>query len=134
MTQDAPRASTARQLLPAITPWFAQAFDRYAPPDEINWELGLIQFPTKTPGQFQSLVAVYADIPGQVLRTAIMASAQIQPYGMEPEGVDQFVRDFVENLRLSRSQQNETMIRDAEQAARNGRTPPPGGLIVPGQG
>jgi hypothetical protein len=121
------------QILPEVTPWFQAAFERHAQEDDVSWEIGLIQLPTDSRGNFVSLIAIFAAIPGAVLGTLVMANRQIQPYGLNAEAVDTGVREIMEQLRESRSEQLKEMDEAGKLNAQFGSKPPTNGLIIPSQ-
>lgn len=133
MSEDAPQIQPrATQILPMVTPWFAEAFELYAQ-EEVSWEVTFLQFPTNTQGEFLGLIGVYAAINGVLPKTLVMANQQIQPYHIDEEAVFNFVRLIMEGLRQSRSNQLQEMNEAATKSARNGQPPPTNGLIIPGR-
>lgn len=127
-----PGGPNVSQVIPTITPWFARAFLNHAQ-EEVTWEIGLLQFPTNTRGEFISLIGLFAAIPGAIIGTLVMANEQIQPYGLTEELVDTFVSKVLESLRTSRSGQLAEMEEASVQNARNGQAPPTNGIIIPGR-
>lgn len=121
----------ATRITEKMLPLLAEAFARYAGNEDILWDAAPALFPNPQGQSLMGAVALYAQLPGAMPQTYVGHGHLMQPV-LDEKVIDDTVRQLVEILVSSRSQQLTAMQTEAENAARNGRSAPLGGLILPG--
>lgn len=118
---------------------YQRAFERLGGGERVRFGLGLVPMPTEqmdASGQRQliSMLALYVEVPGALLGTAISGTQITQIAGTKDEEIELRVREILDGLLEARSQQLEQQRIDTEAAQANGQPPPTSGIIAPGQG
>lgn len=132
MTEPQPQTITTR-LIARVEPWFRAAVERHHGDDEVTWDVFVQAFPSPQNEGFVTVVGLSLEMPGVLLGTTISSATVLQPSSITADSADELVRNLMEQLRQGRTDQIAQMQQMQEQAARNGSTPPRGGLILPGQ-
>lgn len=124
--------TTATRLSDEMIPLIKKAFERHAGGDQIIWDAAPTLVPDPASKTLMGFMGIYAQMPGATLGTYVGMGHPLQPV-VDADVIDDAVRQVIEVLRSSRSEQLATMQQQGEQAARSGRPAPMGGLILPGQ-
>ncbi len=129
MPEEMPEPGSVVRLTDVLTPMLTEAFERHAQGERVVWDFAPQLMPS---GQnaLMGTVGLYAQIPGAVPKTYVGMGHFMQPVA-DPEVVDDTVRQLMEILRTSRTEQLAAMQDEAQKAAQTGRPAPLGGLILP---
>lgn len=119
------------RLTDAVLPLFRKAFESHSQGEEILWDIAPQLMPNpQGEGSLMGALGVYAQMSGATLKTFVGFGTFLQPV-VDEKVIDDAVRQIVEILRQSRSNQLAAMQAEGEQAARTGRPMPSSGLILP---
>jgi hypothetical protein len=133
---DAQGAPLATPVVAELKGRFHRAIERFGNGEPVRYDLYMLALPTEQRdeegnAQIVSMIALYMEIKGARLGTAVSATRVFQPNGVTDSVVEQHVRETLTGLMEYRTYQLAQEEANIKAAAEQGKESPAGGWIMP---